>query len=461
MNKIEHFEDIILHSLLNNKEYLKKVLPFLEKYYFEDFEDQNLFRVIKKYYSKYRKLTPISVIIIHFTEKDKKITQKQLEAIKDRLNYLENVKKEEYSIEWLLENTESWCKDRAMFNAIVEASDIYDNRPKDHFLIPDLVQKPLQICFDRNVGHDYFKDTEERFNFYHSVEEKYETHLEALNRITDGGLARKTLNVIGGPPGGGKSRMMVDLGANYIRKGLNVLYISLELSEMMVAQRFDANILDVDMNDIPRLDKDRFMGKIRNVKSKTYGKLIIKNYPTAGANVNHFRRLMEEIKDKRGLEIDVVIVDYLTIVLPVRQTNGNMYANGKNIAEELRGFFIEYNVIGITGCQLSKEVWGSSDVSMKDVRESSAICDTSDFMIGIAGNEELLEENRIVLNTMKNRLNELTGLRKFIIGFNDRKMKHYDVNEDFQDRGTSNTVSKNSKLSGGGNKNIGNDFIFT
>jgi len=441
-------EDIILKSLLYDKEYINSIINYLKDEYFEEELDKRLFNVINKFFRKYNKAPNKMVLTIFFNEKDKTLNEDGIVNMLERINYLDGLKNEQYTQEWLKDETEEWVKRRALYNSIIQSMDYMESNSEKINSIPDVISGALKISFDNSIGHDYYEDYEKQLEYYHSDEQRYATNIDMLNKSLGGGFARKTLSVILGPPGGGKSRMMVDLASHYVRDGLDVLYITMELEEKVVRNRFDANMMDIAINDFNKIDKTLFNAKVNNLKAKTHGKLIIKEFPSAYANVHHFDNLMDDIKLKKEITPDVVVIDYMGEMMSLRDSGDNMYLRGRHIASELRGFCMKQNVIGITGWQLGKGGWNVSDVEMGNIAESAGVVHVVDYMGAIAGTDELKEENKFLWITLKNRLNKLNNYRKVMIGYDDDKMRHYDV-EDYDSDESSKPITSPS---GGGDK---------
>jgi replicative DNA helicase len=421
-------EFIIVNYLLKSADFTKKVLPYLDPDYFQLLEYQKISKVLKAFYLKYTKLPPISALVIYFKEKDKTISEDGLKTILGTLKTIHEYSEEDFSQEFLMATTEQYFRKRALFNAIVKAEDIYQNKPNDVNSIPDVIQKALQICFDTSIGHDYFENAEEALDYYHTAQIKYPTHLERLNEVTGGGFSRGKLNVILGQPGGGKTRFLVDICSHYVKSGLNCLFITLEISKMDIRQRFDANIMDIGINEFPKIDKERFNSKVKYLKSKTYGKLIIEHYAANTINCNHLKVMLDELKAKKNFVPDVICVDYIALMLPTYRGKDS-YEIGKSVSAELKQLFDETNAIGFAPNQLNRGGWNTSEVMMSNIADSAGIMHNADFCASITGPDELLDENKFLLIVLKNRLYKLGKNRKIIIGYDDDKMRHFDVNQ--------------------------------
>jgi replicative DNA helicase len=423
-------EFVITRFLLKNREYLKKVFPYLNPLFFQLPEYQRITKAIKVFYTKYEKAPPYSSLVIYFKEKVKKISEDELKVVLETLHSIENfADAENYSIDYALEISEEYFRKRSLFNALVEAESIFETKPNDVNSIPDIIQNSLRLCFDNSIGHDYFEDSEEALEHYHSTQLKFPTHLEKLNEATGGGLAKGKLHVFLGQPGGGKSRLLVDLESHYVKQGMNCLFVSLELDTLDIRQRFDANIMDININDFPRIDREKFHAKINQLKIKTYGKLIIHHYPGGSINRNNLENLLDELKNKKNFIPEVIAIDYIALVNPVVNMGGKLYETGKQVSMELKSFFDKHRVIGLAPNQLNKGGWDTSDVMMSNVADSAGIMHNADFCAAISGSRDLLEQNKFALIILKNRLYKLGKNRKMLIGFDDDFMRHFDVSQ--------------------------------
>jgi archaellum biogenesis ATPase FlaH len=421
-------EFVIVWNLLHSKLYIKSVFPYLKYNFFQLPEYQKIVKVIKNFYTKYEKIVPYSSLVIFFKEKDKTISEDELKIVLETLQAINEYKfEEEYSLEFNLSLTEEYFKKRALFNALVEAESIFETRPNSINSIPDLIQEALQLCFNKSIGHEYLADADQALEYYHNVQMKYPTHLEKLNEATGGGLARGKLHVFLGQPGGGKSRMLVDLCSHYMKQGLNCLFISMELDIMDIRQRFDANIMDIDINDFPKIEKEKFISKVNQIKMKSYGRLIIQHYPGGSVNCNHFKNLIEELKNKKNFVPDVIAIDYIMLVNPAKNVGEKSYEQGKQISMEMRSLFDINNAIGLAPNQLNRGGWNTSDVMMKDIADSAGIMHNADFVAGITGPDELLNENKILMVILKNRLFSLCKNKKLMLGYDDTRMRHFNV----------------------------------
>lgn len=425
-----NLEQTILRNLLTNESFTRKVLPFISPDYFEGIYRQ-LYLEVGKFVAKYNKLPTRETFEIALNEMDWGEEQYgQVAAIVPQL-----FSKEETDEEWLIDTTEKWCQDRAVFNAIMESITIIDGKHKTltKNALPEILSKALAVTFDTNIGHDYLDAFESRYDFYHTEEARIPFDLDMLNRITKGGLPNKTLNIILAGTGVGKSLAMCHMAAANLSDGHDVLYITNEMSEERIAERIDANLLDIPIEQVDSLSKDAFSQKISRLKKHTQGKLIIKEYPTGQANSSHFRALLNELKLKKDFTPDIIYVDYLNICSSsrVKALGGsiNTYSYIKAIAEELRGLAVEFNVPLVSATQTTRAGYGNSDVGLEDTSESFGLPATADLMIALISNEELDAESQIVVKQLKNRYNDPTSHKRFLVGIDRSKMRLYDINQ--------------------------------
>ena len=433
-------ERTALSNLVSNEEYCRKVLPFIKPDYFSIREERIVFEEITSFVDKYRKMpTKTSLEIEVETRKDLNETEHQ--KIVDIIKTLDAT---DVDMEWLVDTTEKFCKDKAIYNAIVDGISIIDGKDKNRGAdaIPSLLTDALAVSFDNAVGHDYFDDSEKRFDFYHKVEERIPFDLEFFNKITKGGLPQKTLNIALAGTGVGKSLFMCHMAANCLSQGKNVLYITLEMAEERIAERIDANLMNVSMEDLHDLPKTMFSDKIKRIRNKTNGTLIVKEYPTASAHSAHFRGLIKELSIKKSFKPDMIFIDYLNICASSRlkgAANVNSYTYIKSIAEELRGLAVETNVPIMSATQTTRGGFTSTDIGLEDTSESFGLPATADFMFALISNEELDELNQIVVKQLKNRYNDPTMNKRFVVGIDRSKMRLYDVEnkeqEDLVDSG--------------------------
>jgi replicative DNA helicase len=421
-------EQKILSSLVHDEQYCRKVIPFIKKDYFNDRKESIVANEVVKFFTTYNKPATKEILQIEVSNR-KDITDKELAEITD---FIGNLSQEPVNQEWLMENTEKFCKDKAVYNAILQSIGIIDGRNKEYTkdAIPSILSDALAVSFDNHVGHDYIDDHNERYDFYHRVEEKIAFDLEMFNKITKGGLSKKTLNIALAGTGVGKSLFMCHMGAGCLTQGKNVLYITMEMAEERIAERIDANLLNLTMDELKVIDRDIYETRIDKIAKKTKGKLIIKEYPTAGAHAGHFRALLEELKLKRDYRPDIIFIDYLNICASQRMKQGgsiNSYTYIKSIAEELRGLAVEYNVPIVSATQTTRSGYTNSDPGLEDTSESFGLPATADFMFALVSNEELEQLNQIIVKQLKNRYNDPSYFKRFVVGIDRAKMKLYDV----------------------------------
>lgn len=429
-------ETIILRGLITDEDYIRKVLPFLKEDYFHEEVDRILFKELIKYFVKYNSLPTKEAILIALNDKDN-LTEVTFTKLVELTNYIFDNDEPLPNEDWMHDNTEKFCKDRAVYNAVMDSINIIedDAGDKDRGSIPDILSKALAVSFDDNVGHDYMDDAESRYEYYHKTEERIEFDLDYFNKITGGGLPKKTLNVGIAGTGVGKSLFMCHCGAGNLMNGYNVLYISMEMSEERIAERIDANLFNTKIDELYSLNKGDYGRKIHKINQKTQGKLIIKEYPTGSANVNHFRHLVDELKIKKNFKPDIIYIDYLNICASarVKNSNANSYTIVKSIAEELRGFAVEQGVPIVTATQTTRGGYDNSDVSLTDTSESFGVPATADMMFALIQTEELEELNQIMIKQLKNRYKDPSYYKKFVIGVDKPKMKLYDLEDSAQD----------------------------
>ena len=421
-------EQQILSRLIYDEHYCRKVIPFIKKDYFADKKESIVSSVISEFFSKYNK--PITKDILSIEVGNRKdLTDKELADVN---SYIDSLTDAPVNEDWMLEHTEKFCKDRAVYNAILQSIKIIDKRDPLHTqdAIPSILSDALAVSFDSHIGHDYLADHESRYEFYHRVEEKIAFDLDMFNKITKGGLSKKTLNIALAGTGVGKSLFMCHVAAGCLTQGKNVLYITMEMAEERIAERIDANLLNLTMDELKVIDKDIYETRINKITKKTQGKLIIKEYPTAGAHSGHFRALLEELKLKREFKPDIIFIDYLNICASQRMKQGanvNSYTYVKAIAEELRGLAVEYNVPIVSATQTTRSGYTNSDPGLEDTSESFGLPATADFMFALVSNEELEALNQIIVKQLKNRYNDPSYFKRFVIGIDRAKMKLYDV----------------------------------
>ena len=431
---MDRIEKVILRNLVYNEEYLRKVLPFIEPDYFNDRSERVVFEHITKYAAEYNSLITKEVLQIEIEDR-RDITQDEVKNIYGTINELEDI---ECDFEWLSDTTEKWCRDRAIYLALMESIKIADGQDdkKNRDAIPTILSDALSVSFNRNVGHDYLEDYEERYELYNKKESRIQFDLEYFNKITKGGLPNKTLNIALAGTGVGKSLFMCHHASAVLLEGKNVLYITLEMAEEKIAERIDANLLNVNIQEIVDLPKPIFESKVTNLAKKTQGSLIIKEYPTASAHSGHFKALLNELALKKAFKPDIIFIDYLNICASSRYragSNVNSYSYIKAIAEELRGLAVEANVPIVSATQTTRSGYGSSDVDLTDTSESFGLPATADLMFALISTEELEALGQIMVKQLKNRYNDPTYNRRFVIGVDRTKMRLYDCEQTAQD----------------------------
>ena len=436
-------EQTIINSLFFKEEYTRKVLPFIKEEYFGNRVEQLLFGEVFKFVEKYNNLPTKDAILIELITVEEILMKKSYQHIKDYVNSIENSEADE---QWLLETTEKFCKDRAVHNAVLSGIKILDGKDKKQTpeAIPHILSDALAVSFDKSVGHDYIEDAEARFKFYHTKEKRYQFDLDYMNRITKGGVPSKTLNIALAGTGVGKSLFMCHVASSYLLQGLNVLYITLEMAEERIAERIDANLLDVTMEDLHEMPKQLYDGKISKLREKTQGQLIVKEYPTASAHAGHFKSLINELALKKSFRPDVIFIDYLNICASSRFKGGNIssYFYIKAIAEELRGLAVEHNVPIFSATQTTRTGFVSTDIGLEDTSESFGLPATADFMFALMSNEELEALGQMKVKQLKNRYNDPSVNRAFIIGVDRAKMRLYDVQQSSQNIVDANQVDE-------------------
>ena len=430
----QRIEILILRNLLHNEEYARKVLPFLSKEYFVEHADKLLYGQIDIFINKYNNLPTKEALVIELDSTSLK--NEEFEDVTDLLTYVEEQNNEQPDIQWLLETTEKFCQDKAIYNAVVSSIKILDEPEKsksDKGVIPELLTDALSVSFDPHVGHDYLLDSDERYLFYHRTEKKIPFDLEFFNKITQGGLSSKTLNIALAGTGVGKSLFMCHVSSNALSQGNNVLYITLEMSEERIAERIDANLLNIRLDDLVSLPKKMYEKKMEDLKSTVKGRLIIKEYPTAAASTNHFRSLLNELNLKRNFKPDIIFVDYINICSSARIRPGqyvNSYSYIKSIAEELRGLAVEFDVPILSATQTNRAGFQNTDVGLEDTSESFGLPATADFMFAIISNENLEADGQMLIKQLKNRYSDITTNKKFLVGVDRAKMRLIDLGEE-------------------------------
>lgn len=462
----EQTENIILAALLHSDEYTRKSLPHIKAEYFENDTNKTLFRVISEYQNKYGKLPSFDAIEIELTN-TKGLSETTYQSAKELVEKITSEKAAEsvhkLSLEWLVEKTEKYCLDRSVYLAIMKSIDIIDgtNKKISKDSIPEILQKALAVNFDTEIGHDYLENFDDRFDEYHRKETKIPTPLTMMNKVTNGGFPKKTLNLLISGTGGGKTHAMTYFSSQYLMQGLNVLYITLEMSETRIAERIDAALLDVTVEDLKKYPRETFSNKLNKLKQKTQGKLIIKEYPTGSINANNIRFLLDELKTKKNFSPDVLVLDYINLVSSYRiKDASNTYVTVKNVAEEIRGLAQERNLLVLTASQTNRSGQNSSDFELTEVSESHGLAMTADSMFGIIVTEDLEKLSQMRIKILKNRYGGKVP-SSFVIGMSREKMTLHDLDkpvdghspqEQVEDTPAINTFggnpSKTSKLSG-------------
>lgn len=424
--------DLILSNLIHNEGYGRKVIPFLRNEYFRNKVDQTIFQTIDTYVSTFNTFPSISALKVEISNLNT-LNQDEHVLINEKLQTLTVNDQDQ---EWLFKQTEKYCKDQAIYNAISDSIKILDDKNHNNpNVIPSLLENALAVSFDTHIGHDFLEDIEQRYDFYHRTESKIGFDLDYLNKITKGGLLRKTLNVVLAGTGVGKSLFMCHCAAYHLVSAKNVLYITMEMAEERIAERIDANLMNVPLDELALLPKDSYLKKIERVKEKTAGKLVIKEYPTSQAGAANFRHLLNELRLKKKFIPDIIYIDYLNICMSNRIKHGanvNSYTYVKAIAEELRGLAVEFNVPIVSATQTTRSGYTSSDVGLEDTSESFGLPATVDLMFAMISTEELEDLNQIMVKQLKNRYADPAKHRRFVIGVDKSRMKLYDVEQSAQ-----------------------------
>ena len=427
-------ENLIFSNLISNEDYTRKTLPYIKAEYFNDINDKVLFTVIEKFVDKFNELPTKEVLKVELSNV-KGLNEDQFKETYELVESLQtdNIRSEE----WMLTETEKFCQDKAIYNAIMTSIRIMDKKEKDldKGSIPELLTQALGVSFDNSIGVEFLQDIEDRYKYYHTKQQKIPFALTFFNKITKGGFGRKTINIFLAGTGVGKSLTMCSMAADNLMMGQNVLYITMEMAEFEIARRIDANLLDVTIQELDDMSKDSYVAKMERLKGKTKGKLIIKEYPTSSAGSGNFRHLFNELRLKKNFAPDIVYIDYLNICASSRIKNGsnvNSYSYIKAIVEELRGLAVEFNVALVTATQTTRGGYGDSDVDITDVSESFGVAHTADFMCALITSEELEGLGQLLVKQLKNRYNDLNYLRRFVLGVERAKMKLFDLEESAQ-----------------------------
>ena len=426
---IERIETTILRNLIFTEQYYRKVVPFLKADYFQEYNEKIIFEEISDFASKYDKVPTQEVLTINLQNR----TDLTDEVFQESLSTVSNLSDEWVDYEWLCDSTEKWCKDRAIYLALMQSIKIADGGDKklSRDAIPSILQEALAVSFDEHIGHDYIEQATDRYEFYHRKEEKIPFDLEKFNYITKGGLPNKTLNIALAGTGVGKSLFMCHMASSVLLQGRNVLYITMEMAEEKIAERIDANLLNVSIQDITEMPEVLFTSKVNEIARKTQGKLIIKEYPTASAHAGHFKALLSDLSLKKDFKPDIVFIDYLNICASARYKGAivNSYTYVKAIAEELRGLAVEHNVPIVSATQTTRAGFGSSDPDLTDTSESFGLPATADLMFALISTEELEAVNQIMIKQLKNRYNDPTMNKRFVVGIDRSKMRLYDCEQ--------------------------------
>jgi replicative DNA helicase len=425
----------ILSNLIHNEEYLRKVLPFCDKRYFQNLTERTVFEVIEQYVSKYNNAPSKEALQIDLSERNN-LSDEQFKNARELIDGLTYDK--DTDMNWLVDQSEKFCQEKAVYNAIMDSIKIIDdkNGEQQTGMIPEILSNALAISFDSHIGHDFIEDAEERFDFYQRKESRIPFDLDFFNKITKGGIPNKTLNIALAGTGVGKSLFMCHCAASNLMNTKNVLYITMEMAEEKIAERIDANLLNVTMDELKVLPKDAYEKKMSRVSNKTTGKLIIKEYPTASAGAGHFRHLLNELKLKRGFKPDIIYIDYLNICMSSRLRHGanvNSYTYVKAIAEELRGLAVEFGVPVVSATQTTRSGFTSSDIGLEDTSESFGLPATADLMFALISTEELQDLGQIMVKQLKNRYSDPNINRRFVLGVDRAKMRLYDAEQEAQD----------------------------
>jgi len=429
---VDRIENKILSNLIHVEDYMRKVIPFIKDVYFDNVSEKTIFQEILDFINQYDGLPTKSVLTIE-VENRKDLSE---DMFKECVGIIDSFTDEKVDQTWLVDSTEKWCKERAVYLALMESVKIADGKDekKNRDAIPSILSEALSVSFDDHIGHDYFADAQSRYEFYHLKEDKIKFDLDMFNKITKGGLPRKTLNIALAGTGVGKSLFMCHQAASCLMEGKNVLYITLEMAEERIAERIDANLFNVDIKSIIELPKPMYDTKVEKITKKTHGQLIIKEYPTASAHAGHFRALLNELHLKKSFTPDIIFIDYLNICSSSRYkgTIVNSYTFVKAIAEELRGLAVEANLPIVSATQTTRSGFGSTDVDLTDTSESFGLPATADFMFALISTEELEALNQIMVKQLKNRYNDPTMFKRFVVGIDRSKMKLYNVEDSAQ-----------------------------
>jgi len=428
-------ETQILKHLFLNEDYARKVLPFVKGDYFHDGMERKVYQELGDYVERYNALPTKESILISLGEKP--LTEGEIQGTASVVKEVLKESDTQENLTWLVEKTEAWCQEKAVYNAVMDSIKILDGKTQEEKgAIPKILSDALGVSFDSHIGHDFLEQSDERFDFYHRVEEKIPFDIELLNKITKGGLPNKTLNIALAGTGVGKSLFMCHCAGANLSIGKNVLYITMEMAEEKIAERIDANLLDISIDQLSDLSKDMYDRKIQRVAKKTQGKLIVKEFPTASAHAGHFRHLLNELNLKKNFRPDIIYIDYLNICASSRikaNANANSYTLVKSIAEELRGLAVEFGVPVVSATQTTRGGYANSDVDLTDTSESFGLPATADFMFALISTEELEALGQIMIKQLKNRYNDPSMYKRFVVGVDRGKMRLYDCEQEAQD----------------------------
>jgi len=427
-------EKTILSHLVFNEPFYQKVYPYVKGEYFDDHVQKKVFDSYSKYVDEYKEPPSVEALKISLDNR-KDLNEDSYKSVMSFVDELVVDKKTD--LDWLVNETEKFCQNKDLFNSIRKAILIMDGEDKslDKGSIPEMLSQSLSISFDQSVGHDFIDDASDRYDFYHKKEERLPFDIDLLNKITKGGLPRKSMSVLLATTGGGKSLLKCHMAANYLLTGRNVVYITMEMAEERIAERIDANMMDVTLDDLKIMPRDVYQKRIDRIKSKATGRLVIKEYPTGSAHAGHFRHLLNELKMKRGFTPDVIFIDYLNICASSRvkgSAAANSYTLVKSIAEEIRGLAMEFNCAIVTSSQYNRDAYGSTDVDLTNTSESMGITHTADCILGLVSSEELDSLGQLMIKQLKNRWGDLSAYRRFLVGIDRAKMQIYDLEESAQ-----------------------------
>jgi replicative DNA helicase len=427
-------EPTVLANLIFNEDYYRRVYPYIKTDYFDDISHKKIFETYSSYVDEFKEPPSIEALKISI-DKRKDLNEDAYKNVMDQVSGL--ARDPDTNLDWLVSETEKFCQDKDLFNAIRRAILVIDGEDKelDKGSLPELLSESLSISFDTSIGHDYLEDFESRYDFYHRKEERIPFDIELLNKITKGGLPRKSMAVLLATTGGGKSLVKCHVAANAMMAGKNVLYITMEMAEERISERIDANLMDVTIDEVTEMPRDVYEKRMGRIKGKATGKLVVKEYPTGSAHVGHFRHLINELRMKRGFKPDIIFIDYLNICASARikgAAAANSYTLVKSIAEEVRGLAMEYNCAVVTSSQFNRDGYGNSDVDLTNTSESMGITHTADCILGLITSEDLDNLGQLMIKQLKNRWGDLGYYRRFVVGIDRAKMKLYDLEDSAQ-----------------------------